>query len=60
MQEKITSRYTMEEERLMFEAIMEGKTVKQALAIYVQAIEDRKQKAADSGGGGDEDDIELF
>lgn len=60
MQEKIKSRYTMEEERLMFEAIMQGKTVKQALAIYVQALEDRKQKASDSGGGADEDDIELF
>ena len=59
MQEKIKSRYTMEEERLMFEAIMEGKTVKQALAIYVQAIEDRKQQTTGSGGG-DEDDIELF
>ena len=59
MQEKIKSRYTMEEERLMFEAIMQGKTVKQALAIYVQAIEERKQKMTDNGGG-DEDDIELF
>jgi hypothetical protein len=59
MQEKIKSRYTMEEERLMFEAIMQGKTVKQALAIYVQALEDRKQKSVDNGGGG-EDDIELF
>lgn len=60
MQEKIKSRYTMEEERLMFDAIMQGKTVKQALAIYVQAIEDRKQKTADSSSGDDEDDIELF
>ncbi len=60
MQEKIKSRYTMEEERLMFDAIMQGKTVKQALAIYVQAIEDRKQKTADSSSGGNEDDIELF
>lgn len=60
MQEKIKSRYTMEEERLMFDAIMQGKTVKQALAIYVQAIEDRKQKTADSSSGSDEDDIELF
>lgn len=59
MQEKIKSRYTMEEERLMFEAIMEGKTVKQALAIYVRAIEDRRQQTT-GGGGGDEDDIELF
>ena len=60
MQEKIKSRYTMEEERLMFDAIMQGKTVKQALAIYVQAIDDRRQKTADSSSGGDEDDIELF
>ena len=59
MQEKIKSRYTMEEERLMFEAIMEGKTIKQALAIYVQAIDERKQKTTDNSGG-DEDDIELF
>lgn len=59
MQEKIKSRYTMEEERLMFEAIMQGKTVKQALAIYVQAIEERKQKTVESGGD-DEDDIEMF
>ncbi|MDG4605853.1 MAG: hypothetical protein P9D89_07205 [Candidatus Contendobacter sp.] len=62
MQEKIRSRYTMEEERLMFEAVMQGKTVKQALAIYMQAIEEKKQKAVASGGGGaaDDDDIEMF
>lgn len=61
MQEKIKSRYTMEEERLMFDAVMQGKTVKQALAIYIQAMEEKKQKAQnDSGGAADEDDIELF
>lgn len=62
MQEKIRSRYTMEEERLMFEAVMQGKTVKQALTIYMQAIEEKKQKAVASGGGGaaDDDDIEMF
>lgn len=61
MQEKIKSRYTMEEERIMFDAIMQGKTVKQALALYVQAMEEKKQKAASSSSssGGDED-IELF
>ncbi|NJM13029.1 MAG: hypothetical protein HC889_15230 [Synechococcaceae cyanobacterium SM1_2_3] len=60
MQEKIKSRYTMEEERLMFEAVMQGKTVKQALAIYMQAIEEKKQKAASSGAAADDDDIEMF
>lgn len=58
IQEKIKSRYTMEEERLMFDAMMEGKSVKQALAIYTHAMEERKNKAAVSGG--DEEDIELF
>jgi hypothetical protein len=48
MQEKIKSRYTMEEERLMFDAIMQGKTVKQALALYIQAMEEKKQKTASS------------
>lgn len=60
MQEKIKSRYTMEEERLMFEAVMQGKSVKQALAIYTQAIEEKKQKAASSGAAADDDDIEMF
>lgn len=54
MQEKIKSRYTMEEERLMFDAMMEGKSVKQALAIYIQAMAEKKHKAVD------EEDIELF
>lgn len=57
MQEKIKSRYTMEEERLMFDAMMEGKSVKQALAIYMRAMEEKRQKAA---AGSDEEDIELF
>jgi len=59
MQEKIRSRYTMEEERLMFEAIMQGKTVKQALAIYLQAMEEKKNQA-NAATGGDEEEIELF
>lgn len=57
MQEKIKSRYTMEEERLMFDAMMEGKSVKQALAIYLHAMEEKKQKALESDS---EEDIELF
>ncbi len=57
MQEKIKSRYTMEEERLMFDAMMEGKSVKQALGIYVRAMEEKKLKIAD---GDEEEDIELF
>ncbi len=57
MQEKIKSRYTMEEERLMFDAMMEGKSVKQALAIYLRAMEEKKQKALESDS---EEDIELF
>ncbi len=61
MQEKIKSRYTMEEERLMFDAVMQGKTVKQALAIYMQAMEEKKQKTQSGGANAaDEDDIELF
>ncbi|HCK81142.1 MAG TPA: hypothetical protein DIC59_06715, partial [Candidatus Competibacteraceae bacterium] len=59
MQEKIKSRYTMEEERLMFDAIMQGKTVKQALKLYVQAMEERKNKAGGAAGGGEEE-VELF
>lgn len=57
IQEKIKSRYTMEEERLMFDAMMEGKSVKQALAIYMRAMEEKRQKVA---AGSDEEDIELF
>ena len=61
MQEKIKSRYTMEEERIMFDAIMQGKTIKQALAAYVQAMEEKRQKGASLGSGSDSDeDIELF
>lgn len=60
MQEKIKSRYTMEEERLMFEAIMQGKTVKQALAIYLQAMEEKRNQASAAAADGGEEEIELF
>ena len=59
MQEKIKSRYTMEEERLMFDAMMQGKSVKQALAIYLQAMEEKRNKAAANNTSAEED-IELF
>lgn len=59
MQEKIRSRYTMEEERLMFEAIMQGKTIKQALVLYVQAMEEKKHKTG-SGGASPDEEVELF
>ena len=41
----------MEEEKLMFDALMEGKTVKDALALYLE----RKGRAKDSAT-----DVELF
>lgn len=59
MQEKIRSRYTMEEERLMFEAIMQGKTIKQALVLYVQAMEEKKHKTG-GGGASPDEEVELF
>jgi len=59
MQEKIRSRYTMEEERMMFEAIMQGKTIKQALVLYVQAMEEKKHKAG-SGTASPDEEVELF
>ncbi|HRD65134.1 MAG TPA: hypothetical protein PKY50_03180 [Candidatus Competibacter sp.] len=60
MQEKIKSRYTMEEERIMFDAIMQGKTVKQALALYVQAMEKKQRAASVSSDSSSDEDIELF
>ena len=59
MQEKIRSRYTMEEERMMFEAIMQGKTIKQALVLYVQAMEEKKHKGG-SGPASSDEEVELF
>ena len=42
-------------------AALQGKTIKQALAAYVQAMEEKKQKGASLGSGSDSDeDIELF
>lgn len=52
LQEKIRSKYSMEEERMMFEAIMRGMSIPQALAIYHTALQERKKQ--------EEGDIELF
>lgn len=49
-QQEIRSRYTMESEKIMFDAILSGKTIEEALAIKEAA---QAQKPED-------DDIELF
>lgn len=55
LQDKIRSRYTMEEERVMFDTLLKTGDVKKALDEFVAA---RKQDEQNTGGGGD--DIELF
>lgn len=52
LQELVRSRYTMAEERAMFDAVVHGMPVAQALEQYMQA---RMKEVADSGG-----EIELF
>lgn len=52
LQTQIRSKYTMEEERLMFDAILQGMPLKQALALTEAALAARKA-APDS-------DLELF
>jgi len=52
LQGKIRDKYTMEEERAMFDAVLGGMTVQEALDHYMQA---RMQQVEESGG-----DIELF
>lgn len=52
LQEKIRSKYTMAEEREMFEAVLGGASVDEALDQFKNS---RKQEAADSGG-----DVEFF
>lgn len=48
-QAEIRSRYTMETEKVMFDAILQGKSLDEALAL-----------AVDCDGKADEDEIELF
>ena len=50
LQEEIRGRYTMESEKIMFDAIHEGKSIEEALAL---AMASEKQQA-------DEDEFELF
>jgi len=52
LQESIRSKYTMEEERNMFDKVIAGAPIEEALADFKQAILDKN--------GSDEDDIELF
>jgi hypothetical protein len=52
LQELVRSKYTMAEERAMFDAVVHGLPVEQALEQYMQA---RMKEVVDSGG-----EIELF
>lgn len=52
LQQEILAKYTMIEERAMFEAVLNGATVKEALDAYMAA---RMQEVESSGG-----EIELF
>ena len=55
VQEDIKSSYTMEAERIMFEHIMRGHTVAEALEIYHHQFKSDKDESFDT-----DDDIELF
>ncbi|MGD9786833.1 MAG: hypothetical protein AB7U30_02655 [Sulfuricellaceae bacterium] len=52
LQELVRSKYTMEEERVMFDAITRGMNISQALALYHSAVQEKKKH--------EEGDIELF
>lgn len=52
LQTQIRSKYTMEEERLMFDAILKGASVKEAIAAAQAALNTRKQAP--------DNDLELF
>lgn len=54
LQSDIKSNYSMEEERLMFEHIMNGASVSEALEIYHHHFEQAAQKDDDN------DEVELF
>jgi hypothetical protein len=55
VQEDIKSSYTMEAERIMFEHIMRGHSVAEALEIYHHQFKKEKEESFDT-----DDDIELF
>lgn len=54
-QEDIKSSYTMEAERIMFEHIMRGQTIAEALEIYQHQFSKSKQESYDT-----DDEVELF
>jgi len=56
LQDKIKSSYTMDAERIMFEYIMRGGSVSEALEIYRHHFEAERNKKLDD----DFDEIELF
>lgn len=58
IQNEIRSNYTMECERLMFDLIMKGATVKEALELYRHEFD--QLDAVKSEDDNTEDDIELF
>lgn len=55
LQEDIMSNYTMEEERIMFQHIMDGASVDEALEIYQHHFSSKKDENDDTS-----DEIELF
>ena len=57
IQDEIRSNYTMECERLMFDMIMKGATINEALELYRHQFE--QTEAVRNANNGD-DDIELF
>lgn len=56
IQDKVRSSYTMEAERIMFEHIMRGASVKEALEIYKHHFDSQDTKVTDDT----DDEIELF
>ena len=54
IQEEVKSSYSMESERLMFEQILRGATVEEALATYQHHFK------SDSTADGSDDEVELF
>lgn len=54
-QEDIKGSYTMQAERIMFEHIMRGRTIAEALEIYQHQFSKNKQESYDT-----DDEVELF
>ncbi|MBL4607234.1 MAG: hypothetical protein JKY01_05320 [Pseudomonadales bacterium] len=57
IQDEISKSYTLECEKIMFEKILDGATIKEALRLYEQSDLNNAQI---TGTGNNEDDIELF